>query len=112
MTNYVNLVISGLPLYLFKIIYKLHSVCFTRNEGYHPADTYVPFEKQFKMLKIISYLNAQAKKLVAKRIPVSLIAKTGIIDKVVKIKYDVPNDQLELLDGYFEMIDQALAQVE
>ena len=48
----------------------------------------------------------------AKRIPVSLIAKTGIIDKVVKIKYDVPNDQLELLDGYFEMIDQALAQVE
>ncbi len=72
----------------------------------------MPFEKQFKMLKIISYLNAQAKKLVARRIPVSLIAQTGIIDKVVKIKYDVPNDQLELLDGYFEMIDQALAQVE
>lgn len=93
-------------------IAKVIRVGYLQQNAYHPADTYVPFEKQFKMLKIISYLNAQAKKLVARRIPVSLIAKTGIIDKVVKIKYDVPNDQLELLDGYFEMIDQALAQVE
>ncbi|WP_390598749.1 V-type ATP synthase subunit A [Holdemania massiliensis] len=93
-------------------IAKVIRVGYLQQNAYHPADTYVPFEKQFKMLKIISYLNAQAKKLVARRIPVSLIAQTGIIDKVVKIKYDVPNDQLELLDGYFEMIDQALAQVE
>lgn len=93
-------------------IAKVIRVGYLQQNAYHPADTYVPFEKQFKMLKIISYLNAQAKKQVAKRVPVSLIAKTGIIDKVVKIKYDVPNDHLELLDGYFEMIDQALSQVE
>ena len=74
-------------------IAKVIRVGYLQQNAYHPADTYVPFEKQFKMLKIISYLNAQAKKLVARRIPVSLIAKTGIIDKVVKIKYDVPNDQ-------------------
>lgn len=87
-------------------------VGYLQQNAYHPADTYVPFEKQFKMLKIIVYLNDQCHKLVAKRIPVSLILKTGIIDKVNKIKYDVPNDHLELLDDYFEMIDQALAQVE
>ena len=87
-------------------------VGYLQQNAYHPADTYVPFEKQFKMLKIIVYLNDQCHKLVAKRIPVSLILKTGIIDKVNKIKYDVPNDHLELLDDYFGMIDRALAQVE
>lgn len=30
--NYVNLMMGGLPLYLFKIIYKLHSACFTKTE--------------------------------------------------------------------------------
>ena len=100
--------VQNLTLEIARVI----RVGYLQQNAYHPADTYVPFEKQFKMLKIIVYLNDQCHKLVAKRIPVSLILKTGIIDKVNKIKYDVPNDHLELLDDYFEMIDQALAQVE
>ena len=32
-------------------------------------------------------------------------AQTGLFDKLVKIKYDVPNDQPELFDAYTADID-------
>ena len=34
-----------------------------------------------------------------------------IFDKVTKMKYDVPNDHIELLDDYFRQIDAAVSQV-
>ena len=41
-----------------------------------------------------------------------LILETGIFDKVVKMKYDVPNAHIEILDDYYSMIDEALAHVD
>ena len=38
-------------------------------------------------------------------IPVSQISKTGIFDTVIKIKYDVANDELEKIDAIKEKID-------
>lgn len=93
-------------------IAKVIRVGFLQQNCFHKDDTYVPLEKQYKMLKVISYLNSEAKKLVAKRIPVSLISKTGIFDELIKIKYNIPNDNIALLDTYFEKIDQALASIE
>lgn len=93
-------------------IAKVIRVGFLQQNCFHKDDTYVPLEKQYKMLKVISYLNSEAKKLVAKRIPVSLISKTGIFDELIKIKYNIPNDNIALLDTYFEKIDQELASIE
>ena len=42
---------------------------------------------------------------------ISAILETGIFGEVVKIKYDVPNSKLEMLDDYYTKIDQALAAV-
>ena len=86
-------------------------VGFLQQNCFHPDDTYVPLEKQYKMLKVISYLYAEAKKLVAKRIPVSLIKETGVFDLLIKMKYDIPNKNIALLDTYFEKIDNALASI-
>ena len=86
-------------------------VGFLQQNCFHPDDTYVPLEKQYKMLKVISYLNAEAKKLVAKRIPVSLIKQTGVFDLLIKMKYDIPNKNIALLDTYFEKIDALLATI-
>ena len=41
--------------------------------------------------------------------PISKITKLGLFDKLVKIKYDVPNDRLEMFDDYRTEIDKALA---
>ena len=93
-------------------IAKVVRVGFLQQNAFHDDDTYVPLEKQYKMLKVISYLYARAKKLVAKHIPVSLIVKTGIFDDLIKIKYDVPNSNIAMLDTYFDKIDKALASIE
>ena len=86
-------------------------VGYLQQNAFHPDDMSVTLEKQFKMMNVISYLNRACRTKVEKHIPVSLIAKTGIFDKVIKMKFDVPNDHLELLDGYNDMIDAALESI-
>ena len=44
--------------------------------------------------------------------PVSTILELGLFDKVIKMKYDVPNDQPELFNDYFKEIDEKLAEAE
>lgn len=85
---------------------------FLQQNSFHVEDTYVSLEKQYKMLKVISYLFKASKQYVSKRVPVSLILKTGIFEDVIKMKYDVKNNEIELLDGYNNKIDLALATIE
>ncbi|MBN2851050.1 MAG: V-type ATP synthase subunit A [Erysipelotrichaceae bacterium] len=87
-------------------------VGFLQQNAFHPEDTYVPFEKQFKMLQLISYLRQECLKVLATKRTISAVLVTGIFDELIKIKYDVPNSALELLDGYFKKIDDALASVQ
>ena len=58
---------------------------------YHEDDTYVPLEKQFKMMEIYhcTYMKI-ASKLVKMGIPISIIRDNRIFDDVIKMKYDIP----------------------
>ena len=85
---------------------------FLQQNAYHQDDTYVPMEKQLKMMRIILHLYKSAQKLVARSIPLSQLTATGLFDEVSRIKYDVPNDHLELLDGYFQKIDEAMRKLD
>lgn len=87
-------------------------VGYLQQNAFHPDDTFVPFEKQYKMLKVISYLHEACRPLINAKIPVRSILDTGIFEEVIKIKYDVPNNNLAMLDHYPEKIDKALASVE
>jgi len=86
-------------------------VGFLQQNAFHPEDTYVPFEKQFKMLQLISYLRAQSIRLLSTHRTIRAITATGIFDELIKIKYDVKNSEIEKLDTYYEKIDLALASV-
>ena len=92
-------------------IAKLIRVGFLQQNAFHAEDTYVPLEKQYKMAKLILYLQNQCKPLIARHIPVSLITATGIFDKLVKIKYEIKNSEIAKLDDYNRLIDEALASV-
>lgn len=87
-------------------------VGYLQQNAFHSEDTFVPFEKQYKMLKVILYLYEACKPYVNKKIPIRTIVETGIFEELIKIKYDIPNNNLALLDQYYEKIDQALATVE
>lgn len=90
---------------------KLVRVGFLQQNAFHADDTYVPLEKQLGMMKVILYFYDAAMKKVKDGVPVSQIARTGLEDAIVKIKYNVPNNELQKLDEYYPMIDEKLAEV-
>ena len=83
-------------------------VGFLQQNAFHAEDTYVPLEKQKKMMQVILHLHAKAKEVVAREIPISRITELGLFDKLTKMKYDIPNNRLEMFDEYIEDIDEQL----
>lgn len=92
-------------------ICKVIRVGYLQQNAFHKDDTYVPLEKQLKMMDVILYLYKKGRELVAEGKPISQLIATGIFDKVTKMKYDVPNDHIEMLDDYNQQIDKAVSQV-
>ncbi len=86
-------------------------VGFLQQNAFHQDDTFVPLEKQKQMMRVILHLYRKAKQLVAASVPISSIMETGLFDKLVKMKYDIPNNRLELFDEYAAEIDKLLADL-
>ncbi|MFA9381348.1 MAG: V-type ATP synthase subunit A, partial [Acetanaerobacterium sp.] len=86
-------------------------VGFLQQNAFHKDDTYVPLVKQLKMMEIILHLYHQTRALVVTGIPVRLVTETGVFEKLIKMKYDIPNDRLEMFDAYYTDIDSALSGV-
>ena len=84
-------------------------VGFLQQNAFHAVDTFVPLEKQLKMMEIILYLYDKCSALVAKQVPVSRLLATGLFDQLVRMKYDIPNDDLSGFDRLRAEIDQKLA---
>ena len=78
---------------------------FLQQNAFHKDDTCVPIRKQFLMMDLILYLNTKAKALVTMGMPMSILKESNIFDRIISVKYDVPNDNLQLLDQYLTDID-------
>ena len=83
-------------------------VGFLQQNCFHKDDTYVSLEKQLKMMRVILQLYHKAKRVIAVQVPISQIIATGLFDKLSKMKYDIPNDDLSLFDEYEKEIDDKL----
>jgi V/A-type H+-transporting ATPase subunit A len=86
-------------------------VGFLQQNAFHAEDTYVPLEKQMKMMGVILHLYDRAKEVIAKEIPISTILKLGPFDKLSKMKYDIPNNKLEMFDDYDKEIDKKIDEI-
>ncbi len=73
-------------------------VGFLQQNAYHKDDTFVPLEKQLLMMETILNLLNHSKRAIAKGITVSDIAKSGWFERIIKIKYEIPNDNLEMFN--------------
>ena len=78
---------------------------FLQQNAFHPEDTCVPMEKQMKMMETILYLYDKSKALITMGMPMSVLKAENIFEKVIAIKYDVPNDRLDMFDDYKKAID-------
>jgi V/A-type H+/Na+-transporting ATPase subunit A len=87
-------------------IAKVIRLGFVQQNAYHPSDTYVPMAKQLKMMETILYLFQKSKQLIDRSMPMSLLKESPVFDKVISIKYDVANDDLDKFEDYKVMIDE------
>ena len=78
---------------------------FLQQNAFHKDDTCVSMEKQFLMMDTILYLYKQARALVTMGHPMSVLKAENIFERVISIKYDVPNDRLEMFAQYHRDID-------
>lgn len=87
---------------------KVIRVGYLQQNAFHADDTYVPLEKQKLMMKVTVHLHNKAAELIKASIPISRIIETGWFDKLIKMKYDIPNNDLSLFDQYIKDIDNDL----
>ena len=92
-------------------IAKVIRVGFLQQNAFHKDDTCVPMTKQFRMMEVILYLYKKSKILISMGMPMSVLKQSPIFDKIISIKYDVPNDRLDLFDDYMKQIDQFYDQI-
>ena len=78
---------------------------FLQQNAFHPDDTCVSLDKQFKMMEVILYLYKRCRNLIAMGMPMSVLRRENVFEKIISIKYDVPNDKLELIDDYMKAVD-------
>ena len=75
-------------------------VGFLQQNAYHKDDTYVPLEKQYLMMKMILSFYEKAKDALAEGFSASQILELGWAEKIIKRKYDIPNDKPEMFRDY------------
>lgn len=84
---------------------------FLQQNALHKNDTYVVMEKQFKMLKVIDTFYENALKCVKMGIPISMIRSQDIVQDILKMKYEVPNDDLSGLDELCRKIENVYSRL-
>ncbi len=92
-------------------IAKVIRVGFLQQNAFHKDDTYVPLIKQLYMMRTIIKLYECCLEAISKGKLLSAIMDTGWFDKLIKIKYDIPNDKLEMFDTYIKGIERTFSEL-
>lgn len=79
---------------------------FLQQNAYHPSDTYVPLQKQLKMMEVILYLYDKCADLIGLSMPMALLRESPVFEEIISIKYNVGNDEPEKFIEYHNKIDQ------
>lgn len=87
-------------------IAKILKVGYLQQNAFHKNDTYVPINKQYEMLKLINHLNDRTKECIKTGIPISKIKDVGIFDSMIKMKFNIPNDDLSGIKELETRIDE------
>ena len=90
---------------------KLIRVGYLQQNAFHSVDTFVPLDKQMRMMEVILHFYHEAKSVIGKGVAFSRITNTGLFDLLVKMKYDFPNDQLHKFDETMSYITKVMKAV-
>lgn len=93
-------------------IAKCIRVGFLQQNAFVPADAYVTIKKQYLMMKAIIGTYDRAARLTKEQIPVSVIAKTGVFERLTKLKFELTSDDETQANRITDEISGALDALE
>lgn len=79
---------------------------FLQQNAFHAEDTFVPMEKQLRMMEVILHLYDRCKELIDRNMPMALLRESDVFEKIIAIKYDVPNKELGMFAEYDAKIEE------
>lgn len=84
---------------------------YLQQEVFHPVDTYVPLSRQHCMMSAILHYYHEAKKAIDLGVSASQIEKLGFSEKLIKLKYDMSDDNLSLAEEYMSDITRQISHL-
>ncbi|NLJ88300.1 MAG: V-type ATP synthase subunit A [Epulopiscium sp.] len=93
-------------------IAKVIKIGFLQQNALHMTDSFVSLQKQYKMIKTIYHLYERAHKCIKLGIPISQVKDEKLYNEIIKIKYTVENNKIELIDKVIEDIDLYFDELE
>ena len=93
-------------------IAKCIRVGFLQQNAFVPADAYVTIKKQYLMMKAIIGTYDRAAGLTKEQIPVSVIEKTGVFERLTKLKFELTSDDEAQANKITDEISGALDALE
>jgi len=91
---------------------KMLKVAFLQQNALDPIDTYSTPIKQFKMLKMIIDFYDGARKIIERGVPIFKIMQLPVIAEIMRMKNEIPNDKVELLDKLYSRMKDSLLKLE
>ncbi|NLK38938.1 MAG: V-type ATP synthase subunit A [Clostridiales bacterium] len=92
-------------------IARIIRVGFLQQNALHQNDSFVPIGKQYRFMKVIVALYNGAREITARQIPITRLKERGIFDKLIKSKYEIPNDELDRFDQLTDEINADIRTV-
>ena len=68
-------------------------------------------EKQLRMMEVILHLYERCRALVEMGMPMALLRESDVFEKIIAVKYDVPNKEPERFGEYDAMIEEFYQQL-
>ena len=68
---------------------------FLQQNAMHEVDSYVPLDKQYRMVQVIDHLYDSAETAVKKQIALTKIKNDDLFEEVIKMKYNIPNEDYD-----------------
>lgn len=86
-------------------IARLIKIGFLQQNAFSETDRYATVEKQYWMLKVMLYLYDKAMPLIKKSVPISKVKNEELFSEVIKMKENIPNDDLDQFKKIIGQID-------
>lgn len=85
---------------------------FLQQNAMDTIDAYSTVQKQIGMLALMLYFHDRAHDIIKMGATISVIHKLPVVDTLIRMKTQIPNDKLSMIDEIHEAIDAQMTQLE